>query len=103
MISVLDHLAAALKGAREKAGTSQRALATRTGMTQAQVSKIENALVDPRTSTLIELCRALDLELVLVPRESVPLVRRLSDTGGRREPDGTQRALYALDDEGDGG
>ena len=104
MIAVLDHLAVALKSARERAGTSQRKLAIRTGMTQAQVSRVENALVDPRASTLIELCRALDLELVLVPRERVPLVRRLLDTDGWKETDGAQRALYALgDDEGDGG
>lgn len=64
----------ALKSARETKGLSQRALSTRTGVPQSHISKIENGSADIRLSSLIELARALELELRLVPRKAVPAV-----------------------------
>lgn len=100
MLTLIEHIADELKAARKSSGLSQRMLGARTGLTQAQVSKIENALVDPRLSTLLELTRALGLEITLVPRARVPLVRRLLG----RDSDGTtidaSRPLYSLDEDG---
>jgi transcriptional regulator with XRE-family HTH domain len=64
----------ALKGAREAKGLSQRALSKRTGVPQSHISKIETGGADIRLSSLIELARALDLDLKLVPRKAVPAV-----------------------------
>ena len=63
-----------LKGARVAKGLSQRALSRRTGVPQSHVSKIENGGADIRLSSLIELARALDLDLRLIPRRAVPAV-----------------------------
>jgi transcriptional regulator with XRE-family HTH domain len=63
-----------LKQARETKGLSQRALSQRTHVPQSHISKIESGGTDIRLSSLIELARALDLELKLVPRKAVPAV-----------------------------
>ncbi len=70
----LEPIAATLKAAREAKGLSQRALSELAGVPQSHISKIEKGSVDLRVSSLIELARILDLELVLVPRKSVPAV-----------------------------
>ncbi|MDZ7783268.1 MAG: helix-turn-helix transcriptional regulator [Halioglobus sp.] len=66
-----------LKQARMAKGLSQAALAQRAGVPQSHISKIENAGVDLRLSSLSEIARALDLELMLVPRQVVPATRSL--------------------------
>ncbi len=68
--SVID----TLKSAREAKGFSQRYLSKRTGLPQSHISKIESGGADIRLSSLIELARALDLDLKLVPRKAVPAV-----------------------------
>lgn len=104
MVYVVEYLSEALKSAREGKGMSQRALGKATGMTQAQISKIENAAADMKASTLIEMARALDLEVVLVPRKHVPAVKSIvgssAESAGEDMP---QRPAYALDSEDDHG
>ncbi len=70
----LEHIAHALKEARKRKGLSQRALSQRSSLPQSQISKIENGAVDLRVSSLIELARALDLELRLVPQTAIPAI-----------------------------
>lgn len=74
MIYAIEGIAKTLKEARERKGLSQRALSARSGVRQYQISKIENGSVDLRLSSLIELARALDLDLKLIPRKAVPAV-----------------------------
>lgn len=74
---VTEHIARTLKEARENKGLSQRALSKKAGMPQSHISKIESGAVDLRLSSLMELARALDLELALVPRKAVPAVRSI--------------------------
>ncbi len=64
----------ALKSARKAKGLSQRTLSARTGVPQSHISKIESGGADIRLSSLVELVRALDLDLKLVPRKAVPAV-----------------------------
>lgn len=71
-------LAEQLKAARSENGLSQRALGQRVGAPQSHISKIESGQVDIKTSSLIELARALGLEPMLVPRRLVPAVEALS-------------------------
>jgi transcriptional regulator with XRE-family HTH domain len=73
----LDQVAATLAAARRRTGLNQQALGARVGADQSYISKIERAALDPKTSSLIELARALDLELMLVPRQLVPAVQAL--------------------------
>jgi transcriptional regulator with XRE-family HTH domain len=95
-----EHIAARLKAARERKGLSQRELSQAAGVPQGHISKIENDAVDLRLSSLIALARALDLELALVPRKTVPAVQSVvrsseAATGSRGED--TRRALKELD------
>lgn len=45
---------------------------------QARISRIEQAEGDPKISTLMQLSRALKLEIMLVPQELVGLVETMS-------------------------
>ena len=67
-----------LKAAREAKGLSQRKLGQLAGVPQAHISKIESGHVDLRISSLIELSRALGLELTLVPRKTLPAVNTIA-------------------------
>lgn len=102
-----DHIARTLLEARKRKGLSQRALADLAGVPQSHISKIESGAVDLRLSSLIELSRALGLELELVPRSAVPAVQsivrgvtspKLPDQIGVIKP---RRRAYTLDEDGD--
>jgi transcriptional regulator with XRE-family HTH domain len=69
-----------LKRARLTAGLSQRALAERSGVTQSHISQIENGSTEPGLSSLIDLARSLDMEVMLIPRKRIPAVSSLIDT-----------------------
>jgi transcriptional regulator with XRE-family HTH domain len=73
----LHQIVARLIVARHRAGLSQRALGATVGLAQSHISKIERAAVDPQVSNLVEIARALDLELMLIPTQLVPAVQAL--------------------------
>src|SRR5258708_8300464 len=73
----LHQIAATLTAARHRAGLSQRALGAKLGIAQSHLSKIERAAVDPQVSSLVEIARALGLELMFVPKQLVPAVQAL--------------------------
>ena len=73
----MEHIAKTLGKGRKSKGLSQRALSTLSGVPQSHISKIEAGEVDLRLSSLIELARALDMELVLVPRNTMPAVQSI--------------------------
>ena len=75
-----EHIATTLRAARESKGLSQRALSKKAGVPQSHISKIETGAVDLRVSSLVALARALDLELMLVPRKSVSATRAIVRT-----------------------
>ena len=78
MIYEMEAIAATLKAEREKQGLSQRKLSERSGVPQSHISKIENADVDIRISSLNAIANALDLEISLIPRKVVPVVKSIS-------------------------
>ncbi len=78
-----QELAKSIKIARNKKGLSQRALSIKIGVPQGHISRIENGLVDLQTSSLIEIARALDLELMLVSRSFVPAVQAIQSNQDR--------------------
>lgn len=104
---LLDDIIGTLKTAREAEGLSQRDLSAKSRVPQSHISRIENGAVDLRTSSLVELARVLDLELVLVPRRAIPAVRSIAKDLARRhrgsgEPLSPVPPAYSLDDEDDG-
>lgn len=89
MSHVTGHIISALKAARENKAISQRELSAKTGVPQAQISRLESGAVDIRLSSLVTLARALDLEVELVPRKAVSavetIVRATTNTERRSE------------------
>lgn len=81
MAYTTEYIAQTLKDARQGKGLSQRALSKLVGVPQSHISKIENGTVDLRLSSLVEIARALDLELTLVPRKSVTAVQSIVRSG----------------------
>lgn len=98
MIDSIAHIASALKEARKEKKLSQRALSIKTGLPQSHLSKIENGAIDLQTSSLIEISRVLDRELMLVPREMVPTFQALLDSKLDKRH---QVPMYRLDQEGE--
>jgi transcriptional regulator with XRE-family HTH domain len=85
----------AIRTARLDRQLSQAALAARLGLRQRQISDLERGTVDARVSTIQNVARALDLELMLIPRPLISAVEALQRASG----EGDQRPLYALDEE----
>jgi predicted transcriptional regulator len=82
--------------ARRRAGLTQRALATRTGIAQPTIARIERGRDDPRVSTLERLLRACDETLEALPEAGVGIdrteIRRLMSLSA------AERAQTLLDD-----
>jgi transcriptional regulator with XRE-family HTH domain len=72
-------LAQTLREARLARGLSQRDLAERAHVGQSRLARIEAGAADLRASTLMQLARALDLEVVLAPRQVLPAVQALTE------------------------
>jgi len=84
-----------LRAARLNRGLSQQDLARKLGLHQRQISDLERASMDPRLSTVQNVARALDFEVLIVPRHLIPAIEGLL-RGGHESP---KRPLYALTDE----
>jgi len=86
-----------LAEARKRKGLSQRDLAARVGIQQAHLSKIELGKVDTRLSSLVEIARALDLDVQLVPRQAIAAVQGAVRAAQSEAVDTTEsRALATL-------
>ena len=96
MTYATEHIARTLKSAREARGLSQRALSAKAGMPQSHISKIEKGAVDLRVSSLVELARALDLELELVARKTLPAVHAIVGRGNESAPSAAESSRRAL-------
>ena len=81
-----EHIVSAIKTARKAKGLSQRDLSARAHVPQSHISKIESGAVDLKLSSLIELARVLDLELMLAPRKLVPAVQSVVRSGEALAP-----------------
>lgn len=84
-----------LKKARKDKQLSQHELGRRVCMPQSHISTIENGHVDLQTSSLVELARVLDLELMLIPRTLVRTVQALQ----RNEKAEEVEPMYRLDED----
>jgi len=58
----------AIRQARKQQALSQQALATKSGVWQETISKIENGSPGTRLETIFDLCAALNLEIVIAER-----------------------------------
>ena len=88
-------LADALREARLSRKLSQTDLARKLGLRQRQISDLERATIDSRLSTIHNVARALDLELMLIPRHLISAVEALQRAGS----DVGKQPLYTLTDD----
>lgn len=86
-----EAIAKALRTARKQKGLSQRTLSEQSGTTQSQISRFENGALDARLSTVLDVARVLDLELMLVPKKWVPAVRSIIRSPQREQGRGVSR------------
>lgn len=88
-------IAHVLREARLRKQLTQQQLAEKLGLRQRQISDLERATIDPRLSTIQNVARALDLELMLIPRHLISTIDALERAG----TDAGKRPLYALGDD----
>ncbi|MBY0291682.1 MAG: helix-turn-helix domain-containing protein [Alphaproteobacteria bacterium] len=73
----MEDLIKELRVARNKKGFTQSALAHRVGLPQGHISSIEQGKIDLRVSTLIQMARILEYEVMLVPSQFTSLVKAM--------------------------
>ena len=82
----MSHIIEQLKTARQERHLKHSELGAKLGLPQSHISKIEQQLSDPRLSTVADIARVLDQELVLIPRQMVPAIRALLKGESENEP-----------------
>ena len=80
-----------LRESRLNRHLTQEALARKLGVRQRQISDLERSTIDPRLSTIQNVARALDLELMLIPRQLISAVDSLHHARAAGN-----RPMYAL-------
>jgi len=75
-----------LKIARQEKGLKQSGFGNKLGLPQSHISKIERGETDPRLSTVVDMARIVDRELILVPRRLAPVIRSMLEGGNEQEP-----------------
>lgn len=73
----LKELGRILHTLRKQAGLTQQQLAERAGISRPNYREIENGSAAARATTLINIARALGMELMLIPQAMVPGVNAL--------------------------
>jgi len=75
-----------LKRTRLAKKLKQSELGVKLGLPQSHISKIEQGGSDPRLSTVTDMARLLDQELVLVPRSMLPAIRAMLSGEDAQKP-----------------
>ena len=76
-------LIAALAHTRKATHLTQAQLAERAGLSRMAVQRTETGDVDPRFSTLVEMARVLNMELMAVPAELRTELQAFIQSGGK--------------------
>lgn len=101
MLNNIKQLIGALKTTRKEKKLSQKKLAKKVGLPQSHISKIEAGRVNMKLGNFVEMARLLGLEVMLVPRGSLAVVKSwLASKKDLKQGEET-RPLYTLDEEDD--
>ena len=82
----METLLKQLKAARLEKGLKQSEFGKKLGLPQSHISKIEGGGTDPRLSTVIDMARIVDRELILVSRRLVPVIKSMIEDSNDQEP-----------------
>jgi transcriptional regulator with XRE-family HTH domain len=72
-----------LESARKSASLTQDELALRAGLSRMTVQRTESGQIDPRVSSVMEMARALGMDVMLVPSALRPELESFVRSGGR--------------------
>lgn len=97
MSAGIKEIAASVRKARIAKALTQKELGQRVGLPQSHISKIEKGAVDLKLSSLVEIARALDLEITLVPRKALAAVEGAVRAHGTTAE--TSRAVSLLNEQ----
>lgn len=97
MSAGIEEIATSIREARIAKALTQKELGQRVGLPQSHISKIEKGAVDLKLSSLVEIARALELEIMLVPRKALPAVEGTVRAYGTTIE--TSRALSLLNEQ----
>lgn len=98
MHPIIQQLIATLKTAREAKGLSQQVLAAQLGIPQSHLSKIETGHVNVGLTSFVEMARHLELEVLLVPRQDITLVKSLARSQEKSREGKKVKPAYTLDE-----
>src|SRR5688572_24633273 len=98
MLEHIKTLISFIKKSREAQGLSQQLLASKVGIPQSHISKIERGSVNLKLTSFLEIARALGLEVMLVPRQNVTAIKAIVESE-KRGRERSIRPAYVLDDE----
>lgn len=94
----LQPLISTLAAARRQKNLSQADAGKKSGVGQAHWSRIENGSIDVRLSSMIDMTRALGLELMLVPKEYVPAVKAIIHHRSESDEFEEDQAAYSIEE-----
>src|SRR5690606_26543652 len=96
---MINSLAAELETVRKASGLTQGQLAHQAGLNRMTVQRLESGSLDPRLSTVLEMARAMGMELVLVPQSLHQEVHGFIQSGGRLlgQPTGADAPASVVD------
>lgn len=100
MLNNINPLIDALRAKRKAMKLSQQKLAEKVGIPQSHISKIEAGDVNIKLASFVEMARAVDLEVMLVPRKDIMMVKGLiasKETKQGGEGESTATPAYSLD------
>jgi DNA-binding XRE family transcriptional regulator len=80
---IINELTAELIAARKSHEMTQAELAVRAGLSRMTVQRSENQEIDPRLSSVLEMARALGMDVMLVPQILRPELEAFLRSGGR--------------------
>ncbi|MCZ2498539.1 helix-turn-helix domain-containing protein [Xylophilus sp. Kf1] len=94
-MSIIEELTQVRKAAQR----TQEDLAQAAGLTRMSINRAEAGTVDPKLSSVVEMARALGMELMLVPTALRPEVAAFLQSGGRvlGQPAGASAPLSIVD------
>ncbi len=100
----IAEIAQDLHRAREAKGLTQAALGRKMSMPQSHISRIEHGRTDLRLSSLLEMARLLDHDVMLIPRKYLPAVKsiragQLDEDHRLRDPMQTPAYVGTTDDD----
>ena len=99
MLNNIKKLIDGIKIARKARKLSQQVLARKVGIPQSHISKIEAGNVNIKLANFVEMARALELEVLLVPTQDATMIKNLIRSKEAMRHGDEVRPAYILDDD----